>query len=158
MEMHRAISLWQPWATLCCIAHPEDAKKAVKGFETRSWQTSYRGTVLIHAAKRNQKVQREFCMYEPIRSVLRNAGLNGPEDLAYGAIIGHAEITDCQPSERAYAATDDYARSMGDYSPGRYAWELTNPVLFDEPILYRGQQGFFFVPCHVIENAEGARV
>jgi hypothetical protein len=40
----KALTLHQPWATL--IAH------GVKRIETRSWSTSYRGALAIHAAKR----------------------------------------------------------------------------------------------------------
>ncbi|HVM07165.1 MAG TPA: ASCH domain-containing protein [Acidimicrobiales bacterium] len=39
----KAISLWQPWASL--IAY------GVKTIETRSWSTPYRGRIAIHAAK-----------------------------------------------------------------------------------------------------------
>lgn len=39
----KAISLWQPWASLV----PAGAKPV----ETRSWSTSYRGPLAIHAAK-----------------------------------------------------------------------------------------------------------
>lgn len=39
----KALSLTQPWATLVAIG----AKK----IETRSWSTSYRGPVAIHASK-----------------------------------------------------------------------------------------------------------
>lgn len=46
----KALSLWQPWATL--IAN------GAKQIETRSWSTSYRGPILIHAAKR--KVLKEL--------------------------------------------------------------------------------------------------
>ena len=37
----RAISLWQPWATLIANGH--------KRYETRAWRTAYRGPLLIHA-------------------------------------------------------------------------------------------------------------
>lgn len=39
-----ALTLWQPWASL--VAWEE------KRIETRSWSTSYRGPLVIHAAKR----------------------------------------------------------------------------------------------------------
>lgn len=41
----KAITLWQPWASLLAIG--------AKQHETRSWKTSYRGPVAIHAAKIN---------------------------------------------------------------------------------------------------------
>lgn len=39
----KAITIWQPWAS--AIAH------GLKGIETRSWGTKYRGLLAIHAAK-----------------------------------------------------------------------------------------------------------
>ena len=39
----KAISLWQPWASLIVCG--------AKEIETRSWSTKVRGTVAIHAAK-----------------------------------------------------------------------------------------------------------
>jgi len=43
LKMYKVLTLTQPWATLVAIG----AKKC----ETRSWSTSYRGDLLIHAAK-----------------------------------------------------------------------------------------------------------
>lgn len=40
----KALTLWQPWATLVALG--------VKTIETRSWSTSYRGPLAIHAAKK----------------------------------------------------------------------------------------------------------
>src|ERR1700694_3122793 len=40
----KALSLWQPWASLIAMG--------LKEFETRHWATSYRGPLVIHAAKR----------------------------------------------------------------------------------------------------------
>ena len=39
----KAITVWQPWATLLATGQKHN--------ETRSWKTSYRGEILIHAAK-----------------------------------------------------------------------------------------------------------
>lgn len=41
----KAITLWQPWASLLACG--------AKGYETRSWATSYRGQIAIHAAKKD---------------------------------------------------------------------------------------------------------
>jgi len=43
MDEIKAISLWQPWASLVIGGH--------KQFETRSWRTRYRGLLAIHAAR-----------------------------------------------------------------------------------------------------------
>lgn len=39
----KAITIWQPWASLLVCGE--------KKYETRSWATSYRGPIAIHAAK-----------------------------------------------------------------------------------------------------------
>lgn len=39
---------------------------------------------------------------------------------------------------------------FGDWTDGRHAWCVTNPVLLPEPIPYRGQQGVFFVDPEVL--------
>ncbi len=44
----KAITLWQPWASLVAIG--------AKTIETRSWATSYRGPLAIHAAARKPAV------------------------------------------------------------------------------------------------------
>ena len=40
----KAITIWQPWASLLASGR--------KRYETRSWATTYRGPIAIHAAKR----------------------------------------------------------------------------------------------------------
>lgn len=34
-------------------------------------------------------------------------------------------------------------RLLGDYSPGRFAWVLQNPVMFKTPIPAHGKQGWW---------------
>ena len=62
----KALTLWQPWATLVAIG----AKK----IETRSWKTNYRGPLAIHAAKRIDKKILKLCFQEPFFDCLTEAG------------------------------------------------------------------------------------
>ena len=55
----RALTLTQPWA--------EAVASGLKVWETRSWQTSYRGPIAIHAAKGFPKEAREFASAAPLR-------------------------------------------------------------------------------------------
>ncbi len=41
---------------------------------------------------------------------------------------------------------------FGDYSPGRFAWELRDARRFS-PIPWKGSQGFFFVPDAAVHGA-----
>ena len=151
----RAISLWQPWATLCCLPHPDDLGKeivrSVKGYETRSWPAKCTGPLLIHAAKRCGRDQNEAFFWPIIFETMKANGYEEPEDLAYGAIIGTVNLVHCHPSEPIRTITDKYALAMGDYRDGRFAWEINAPALFDQPIPFRGQQGFFNVSTDLIK-------
>lgn len=139
----RAISLWQPWASLYVAPW--------KWHETRGWATSHRGLTAIHAAQRFEKDHSPA-----LAAILRKAF--GPEwykNLPTGAIIGTVEITDCFPteesSERGISETDI---ACGDWSPGRFAWSRkSSAVIFPKPIPYKGRQGFFNVPDDLLKEA-----
>lgn len=144
----KAISLWQPWATLWLLSDPEE-----KIFETRSWYTKYRGPLLVHAAKKQDEEILDTIYNSPIRTALVRHGLGGITELTFGAIIGQVDLIGCsrmdrmpQPSERE--------QSLGDWSPERFAWERgPKPVLFANPIPYRGSQGFFDVDPTLIQKS-----
>lgn len=103
----------------------------LKHYETRSWRTTIRGRVAVHAGK---------------SSFLPMANTRAVDDkivLPLGAVIGTVEIVDCVPVEEIMHKLTERERVLGDYSPGRFAWVLQNPVMFDEPIPARGKQGWW---------------
>ncbi len=73
----KAITLWQPWASLIAIG----AKK----IETRSWATKYRGPLAIHAAIK--AVEKPLYIDQRFIRLLQNAGYNKPDDLLKGYIV-----------------------------------------------------------------------
>jgi activating signal cointegrator 1 len=142
----KAISLWQPWASLWL----SDAKV----HETRHWPTSHRGWLLVHAAKR--KVD-DFSgdRIDDICSGL--FGNHWGQELPFGALIGMVNLVGCTASDTlpiGYQQTDDY--ECGDFSPGRFAWRRSAFKLFKPSIPYRGMQGIFNVPDNLIPFCEAA--
>ncbi len=134
----RALTLCQPWATLVAIG--------AKAFETRSWQTAYRGDLAIHAGKRFPEEYAALFYERPFYSVLTAAGYERPSQLPLGAIVAIAELEDCLETRflsRSVSATE---RAFGDFSPGRFAWCLGRPRRIDPPLYCRGAQGPWFVP------------
>lgn len=136
----KAITIIQPWATLIALGE--------KKFETRSWRTHYRGPIAIHAGK---KVDEEACWDDSIRNVLDEHGYTAG-NLPTGAIIATATLNRCLKSVDTW--TDGYELEnneliyspeyeFGDFTPGRYAWEMTNVQQLPEPIPAKGQQGFW---------------
>lgn len=124
----KALSLTQPWATLVV--------SGAKLFETRSWTTRYRGPLLIHAAKGFPRYARDFAI-----SVL---GLS-PENLHFGSIIGRVDLKNIYRAEEIAPTLTARELLYGGYMMGRWAWELTNAVIFDDPIPCKGSLGVFEV-------------
>lgn len=132
--------MWQPWALLWLLSEPDE-----KVFETRSFYTSYRGPLLIHAAKKRDGEVREFIGPRFLEETLwKRHGLTA-KDLHFGAIIGKVDLIGCSRISRM-PPPSEREEMWGNWTPERFAWERgPSPVIFPEPIPYRGQQGFFNV-------------
>ncbi|MFM9533646.1 ASCH domain-containing protein [Lysinibacillus sp. IITD104] len=131
----KAITIKQPWATLIALGE--------KRFETRSWQTKYRGPIAIHAGKTMDK---EYCEYPPIKRALQRHGIKN-EDLPLGVVIATAELVECHliPNELS-AAGMEFGKKLegdelyfGDFMDGRYAWELNTVQVLLKPVPAKGQ-------------------
>lgn len=139
----KAITVWQPWATLLATGQKHN--------ETRSWRTNYRGEILIHAAKTDPL--RGICMMPDEAWEQALIALDLPEEFnrfekfPTGAIIGKANLVDCFQIDEAYRRKlqreNPAELAFGDYSIGRYAWVMAEPVLFDKPIPASGKQGLW---------------
>lgn len=85
----KALSLWQPWATLIAVG--------AKTFETRSWSTDYRGPLLIHASKNTDGLY--AARTYPFRDALLKAGYERPDDLPLGICIALCDLVTVVPVE-----------------------------------------------------------
>lgn len=118
----KTITVKQPWASLIC--------EGIKDVENRTWKTSVRGRILIHAALKDfdfrnsmtSEYQREF-----IKEIKK--------PYIKGSIIGSVEIIDCLKSK------DSPHKAWGDMYC--YHWVLANPILFDKPITAKGKLSFW---------------
>lgn len=146
----RALSLWQPWASLWC--------SPIKRHETRGWPTNCRGWLLVHAAK---KIVKDIEPNTRLRGILDDEfGGHWAMDLPTGAIIGMVNVTNCRPTDCIFdkeldgesdwtkERADDY--ECGDFTSGRYAFEKDKFAVFDRPIPFRGMQRFFNVPDELL--------
>jgi hypothetical protein len=130
----RAISVLQPWASLLI--------RGVLYRQTRPAQTPYRGVLAIHAGSRFPPDARALCHREPYKSLLRRANHDGWSLLPCGVILGTAELVSCTRVEE-FAGEADTVPDLGDYQPGRWVWEFTNPVPFVVPMPAAGRLGVF---------------
>lgn len=132
----KAITIKQPWASLIALGE--------KRFETRSWQTKHRGALAIHAGK---TVDKEACEDSWIRGVLAEHGIVSWKQLPTGVVLAMVDLVDCHKVGLRVGSVVCTSGPMiqgleyefGDYTEGRYAWELTNLKVLPEPIIAKGQ-------------------
>lgn len=150
----KIITLWQPWASLVALE--------LKRYETRHWETNYRGKIAIHAAKRHIDPDGKYV----IQQVHNLTGGKAPRirgDYPLGAIVAIADLTDCLKMNPDYGfrqlpgfisldTPSVLENAVGDWKSGRYAWKLENIIALPEPIPYRGSQGIGNVSEEVQEQ------
>lgn len=116
----KAISVMQPWAWAIVAGH--------KRVENRSWRTSYRGPLAIHAGKSHK------WMTEGLR-FLRSQGIEPPEEFDFGAVLGMVELYDCRP----------VGEVVDPFAFGPQCFLLRGAKMLKTPVPYAGQLAFFFV-------------
>jgi hypothetical protein len=126
----KALTLHQPWASAIAAG--------LKRYETRSWSTSYRGPLAIHAGKTVPAYARVFesTLLEQELAVM-------PRPFPLGAVVCIVDLMACHRVETAGLLVSPYERSWGDWSNGRFAWELANVRVLTPPIPARGAQGLW---------------
>jgi hypothetical protein len=161
-----AISLWQPYATLIDVG--------AKRFETRHWPAPDRFIgkwVAIHAAAR--KITRAelddfyaddlvgdalgFCHWHlriPYGAVVCIAKLSACWRVLEYELVNGILLEDCRkPNQRKHIDDDGF----GDYSPGRYCWELSQVRSLAAAVPARGAQGWWewTVPQDAATQSDG---
>ena len=135
-----ALSIQQPFATAIL-----DGPKRI---EIRSWGTSYRGLLLLHAGKKFYGEQ-----IDPVRAaklakeVILRLKLPWPfehKDYPLGALVGIATLIRCAHfSEDGWERLRDQHCATADWDRSEYGWQLADIHKFAEPIPFRGQMGLF---------------
>ena len=122
----KVLSLTEPCATLI--------KEKKKLIETRSWKTSYRGELYIHAS--STKIPKEWREDKELMELVKDNPLN------FGNIICKCNLVDCVKMTKEYV---EYIKKnnhqeyiCGKYKEGRYAWILEDIKPLDNPIKAKG--------------------
>jgi len=157
----KAISLLQPWAILVAVG--------AKCIETRSWKTSYRGPLAIHASagyiSGGRRALKELIVVNArMHSVLVDEfGFLGRimvSKLPLGRIVATCNliaVKEIRYSPEKFAGwawtgpdvteykieLTDQEKAFGDYTPGRYAWLLDNIQRLDQPVPAKGKLGLW---------------
>lgn len=141
----KAVSLMQPWAGLVAAG--------AKSIETRSWPAKYRGPLAIHASMGFPEEARKLCLQEPFKSALARGGYNDPKDLPLGAVVAVCRLDAVWKVEKE-SWVPAGQKPFGDFTPGRYAWDLVEIERLKEPVPATGRLGLWEwkVPEGVLYN------
>ena len=126
----KVISIQEPYATLIALGH--------KKIETRSWKTSYRGDILIHASL--SKTFLKSIKNKEVLNIIKDIDLN------YGMIICKAKLIDCIEMTKDYLEkikSNPKEKQLGIYEEGRYAWLLDEIELLETKIPIKGKLGLW---------------
>lgn len=125
----KVLTIKQPWATLIM--------QGDKRFEFRSWQTKYRGDLLIHAGKSVDK------------EALNRLSKYLPKEIPTGKILGKVKLVDCIKMSTDFKNLllkenkDIYTKSSFKEN---YGWQLTDVEMFEKPIEAKGQLSLWEYP------------
>lgn len=115
------MTIKQPWATLIM--------QGDKRFEFRSWQTKYRGDLLIHAGKGIDK------------EAMKRLAKYLPDEIPLGKILGKVTLVNCikmcpEFKEMLLKENSDiYTKSSFSEN---FGWQVEDVQVFDEPIEAKG--------------------
>lgn len=124
-----------------------------KSIELRTWGTSYRGPIAIHAGSTwygGIKIPGRATNEEmrPIKEFVQRLSLPARAgDYPVGAIVGIARLVQC----RRFSSASDYEylreqhRGSQEWDKRDYGWWLTDVVKLPEPVKTRGYLGMFGV-------------
>ena len=117
----KVLTIKQPWATLIM--------QQDKRFEFRSWQTKYRGDLLIHAGKGVDK------------EAMKRLSKYLPGELPYGKILGKVKLVDCIKMSTEFKEmllkenSEIYTQSTFQEN---YGWQVSDVQVFENPIEVKG--------------------
>ncbi|MAS33574.1 MAG: 2-oxoglutarate dehydrogenase E1 [Anaerolineaceae bacterium] len=128
----KTLSIRQPYASLIMAQ--------VKRFETRSWNTGYRGKITIHAAKGYDAADRDMAAqlrrFPEARAII-------DADLPLGCVLGIVELRKVYRTHELLPRLSPMEHALGNYEPGRYAWLVKVVDIFPQPVPAVGKLGLW---------------
>lgn len=147
----RALTVWEPYASLLVCG--------LKRFETRGWETKYRGPLVIHAAKRWDRDRGEDFLRvsdlieEHSESLSATPGQKKlgirPVSETLGCCLGVVWLSDCQQMDDGGS---EFENEVGYFGSGRFGWKCDDATPFEKPVPVTGKQGLWTPPDHVVDQ------
>lgn len=108
----KIISIRQPWAALIITGGTDVETGAIelKDIENRTWATTYRGPVLIHASQRPDNITPA--------EIEKRFGVRLMSDQKLGGVVGVVDLVDCvRPHASRWYASGHFAFVLANARP-----------------------------------------
>lgn len=145
----KALSICQPYPTLILAkAHELPTGVVPKRVENRTWETLYRGPLLIHAGKSTK--------------YLKGWDASKLPPMRFGFIVGMVDLAECFNTCEFMGPESGWNPRIAKQFPwlpkhqhteGPFCLVLANPRRFENPIPYAGCLGLFNVPDEIVSEA-----
>ncbi|MCA9038729.1 MAG: ASCH domain-containing protein [Planctomycetaceae bacterium] len=110
-----ALGIRYPWLELIL--------RGIKTIEIRNWNTQYRGKLYLYASRQHADAD-----YSRQRIEVHQLQL---QELPHAVVVGEIEL---MHTRRATSQDERRAQVPAKVLAGQFAWELANPIRYDEPI------------------------
>jgi len=153
----RAITLWQPYATLIALG--------LKQYETRSWATKYRGKLIIHSAARKWHPRELHAVFDKLPYELSQKLLYSTT-YPMACCVAVVDLTRCLemingwvetnrlPTQTIIQAQTYEERCFGNWQEGRYAWKLSGVQQLQELTPAKGKQGLWIPDIELVQEIQ----
>lgn len=129
----KALSLWQPWATLVALGE--------KKVETRCWDTKYRGLLAIHSTQTIPRWLGESRKSQQFHDLMMQClAKHNVQELVKGSVLCIVELKDVITVDTVRNDLSPQEILFGNYEDGRYAWFFELVEKFDKPIPAKGNR------------------
>ncbi len=132
---YKCLTVLQPFASLI-----ECGKKTI---ETRTWSTSYRGPLVIHAGVRIHKG--ELVIAGSMRASAKLMAETNPRLYPLGVVVCLVDLVNVRPM-----VFEDERAAMCELYEGAFAWELKNPRIL-RPKKVKGQLGIWNIEAKIVQ-------
>jgi len=122
----KAISIRQPWASLIVEGY--------KDIENRTWESFYRGPLLIHASLKYDYEGEEWI------KMYMGFAFEFVKSFPTGCLMGQVTMDDC------------VIEHPSDWFFGPFGFVFKEPMKFLQPISYKGKLGIFNVPYGFVKT------